>query len=165
MDGSLTETSYDTYRRQAQEKSLEYQDFLSRALSRRGIILQNMTSRKYQFWSENLLGLEIKFDDMMERTGRLYIETAEKAEPREGDYVPAGIYRDDECWLYGIGNYQRFFIFGKKTLQRLDHYNPDWLFHPQEDKPTSKGFCIPVEKAQELAERVIEFLPEERGME
>ena len=150
------ETNYKEYRKECMQKGIEYQDFICERLHQQGIVLQNMQSKKYQYKRENLLGLEIKFDDIMNNTKRIYIETAEKAQPREGDYVPAGIYRDDESWLYGIGNYETFYIFDKKGLQRLDKANPAWLFRP-EPTPTSKGFCIPLEKAKEIAMKIILF--------
>ena len=92
--------------------------------------------------------------------GRLYIETAENAQPRSGDYASAGIYRDDNSWMYGIGNYEVFYIFDKKGLQRLNKANPRWLFHPQ-PTPTSQGFCIPIEKAEKIAMRIITWLKDE----
>ncbi len=147
------------YRQICIGKGIEYQDFICEQLHLRGIVLQNMQSKAYQYKRENLLGLEIKFDDKIftySETGRLYIETAEKAIPREGNYAKAGIYREDESWIYGIGNYEMFYIFGKKWLQRLDKANPEWLFRPH-PKPTSKGFCIPLEKAKEFALNVIYF--------
>jgi hypothetical protein len=148
--------SYEEYRQDCMEKGVEYQDFICEQLHIRGIVLQNMSSRKYQYRQENLLGLEIKRDDIMSKTGRIYIETAEKARPRAGDYVKAGIYRDDKSWMYGIGNDDIFYIFDKKGLQRLDLADPSWLFRPN-PTPTSKGFCIPLEKAELLAMRIISF--------
>jgi hypothetical protein len=148
--------SYEEYRQDCMEKGVEYQDFICEQLHIRGIVLQNMSSRKYQYRQENLLGLEIKRDDIMSKTGRIYIETAEKARPRAGDYVKAGIYRDDKSWMYGIGNDDIFYIFDKKGLQRLDLADPSWLFRPN-PTPTSKGFCIPLEKAELLAMRIIRF--------
>jgi len=148
---------YRKYRKKCTEKAIEYQDFICEQLHQRGIVLQNMQSKKYQQKTENLLGLEIKLDDRMEETGRVYIETAEKAEPRPGEYAEAGINRKDNCWLFGIGNYKVFFIFDKKMLKRLKKNNPIWLYYPVKDKETSQGFCIPLDKARKIAAQVIEF--------
>lgn len=147
---------YEQYRKECTQKGIEYQDFICEQLHLKGIVLQNMQSRKYQYKRENLLGLEIKYDDIMSKTRRVYIETAEKAKPRGGEYVEAGIYRKDESWMYGIGNYEVFYIFDKKGLQRLDKANPAWLFRPN-PTPTSKGFCVPLDKATQMAMKIIHF--------
>ena len=84
------------------------------------------------------------------------IETREKSHSTNIQYVRSGIYRDDNSWLFCIGNYRVLFIFGKKTLQRLDLHNPRWIYRPIRT-PTSQGFCIPIDRAQQLAERVIYF--------
>ena len=138
------------YYKEKLQQGLEYQDFICERLHHQGIVLQNIQSKKCQLRKENLLGLEIKFDDVMAKTNRIYIETEEKSDPTNDNYVPSGIYRDDECWLFGIGNYDIFFIFDKKMLRRLDANNPSWLFRPQPTS-TSKGFCVPVEYAEKIA--------------
>lgn len=148
--------NYDNYRQECMQKGIEFQDFICEQLHFQGIVLQNMQSKVYQYKKENLLGLEIKFDDVMNKTQRIYIETAEKAQPRSGDYVEAGIYRKDKSWMFGIGNYTVFYIFDKKGLQRLDKANPAWLYRPV-PSDTSKGFCIPINKAERLAMKVIHF--------
>lgn len=148
---------YPQYRLEKMKLGIEYQDFICEQLHARGIVLQNMTSKKYQYKQENLLGLEIKFDSLIDRFGRVYIETAEKAEPRDDSYVKSGIYRNDKSWLYGIGDYSKFFIFAKTTLCRLDKNNPNWLYRPPVPKQTSIGFCIPLKYAIEIADRVIFF--------
>ena len=149
--------NYDQYRQNCTEKGIEYQDFICEHLHQEGIVLQNMQSKQYQYKKENLLGLEIKFDDRMAETGRIYIETHEKAQPRTGDYAQSGINRQD-CWLFGIGNYKVFFIFDKKVLRRIKKHNPSWLYWPHKDKETSKGFCIPLSKAREIAAKTIDFI-------
>jgi hypothetical protein len=148
----------ETYRQKQLKKGQEYEDWLQKQLATRGIFLGNITSQKYQQEDgENLLGMEIKFDGLVAETGRVYVETAEKAMPRPGSYAPSGIYRNDSTWLYAVGNYDILFIFGKRTLRRLCEKNPDWLYHPPKDKATSQGFCIPEKQAMEIAEKVIRF--------
>ena len=160
MDGTTMGTkpnNYKDYYADRLKAAQEYQDFLCEQLHEKGIVLQNMTSQKYQHRKENMLGMEIKFDDMIKKTGRMYIETDEKAHPDNPYYVPSGIYREDNSWLYAIGDYKELFVFGKKMLRRLDKHNPDWLYRPLKSKPTSRGFCIPKDKAIEIAENYIIF--------
>jgi len=155
------ETNYDKYRAEKLEEGKEYQDYVCERLHKHGIVLQNMTSRKHQYKRENMLGLEIKKDNLFPLTGRVYIETHEKAVPREGDYALAGINRNDNSWLYGVGNEQTFFIFSKTMLRRLLKKNPPFLFHPK-PTDTSIGFCIPVDAAKQIACKVIEFQNERK---
>ena len=162
MDGQCTVTKppecyTDEYYQKNLEDGQEYQDFITEQLGRRGIMTGTFQTRKYQWEKgENLLGLEIKHDKNIKKYNRIYIETHERARRREGDYVRSGI-NDDKNWLFGIGDYSVFFIFGKTMLKRLRENNPNWLYWPVKDKETSKGFCIPIEKAREIAERVIVF--------
>jgi len=140
------------------EAGIEYQDFVCVELHKLGIILQNMSSRKYQLKHENLLGLEIKFDRRFRETGNLYIETHEKADPTNLEYVKSGIYRDDETWLYGIGDAETFFIFAKSTLRNFIEVidKLKWLKKPKPTS-TSMGILIPLPQARKWAARVIEF--------
>ena len=132
------------------QRGKEYEDFLSVQLAREGIILGNMSSRKYQLKRENLLGMEIKFDDAMCRTKNLYIET------HESDRKTGGIYRDDENWLYAVGDYDELFIFGKKTLRRLEQSSPNWLKRPNKTIG-NRGFLLPKMYARQIAEKVMTF--------
>lgn len=128
------------------EKGLEYQDFITDIfLSEIGISISTYSSRKYQFSiGENKQGIEIKFDDRYKDTGNLYIEIAEKSNPDNYQYVPSGIYRNDNTWLYVIGNYEEVFIFSKKQLLMLNEKN---IFR-QVQTPTSIGFLIPNNEAE-----------------
>jgi hypothetical protein len=75
---------FGRYYREQLLEGIEFQDFIAEQLHLQGVVLQNFSSKKYQLRRENLLGLEIKFDKKYEKTGNLYIETAEKASIREG---------------------------------------------------------------------------------
>lgn len=140
-------------------EGIKYQDFICIELHKRGIVLQNMQSKKYQLKKENLLGLEIKLDNRYAETGRLYIETDEKSDPNNHRYVSSGINRDDETWLYGIGDYKEFFIFSKRFLRGVDkhieHYAESGVRRIQTD--TSKGFLIPQNVASGYCERYFIF--------
>lgn len=152
-------SSKDDYKKYYEKKlrdGQEYQDYVAVQLYKRGIVIQNILSRKLQLRKENLMGLEIKFDEKFGKTRRLYIEIAEKSHPDNPEYVPSGVFREDNNWLFGIGNYEEFFVFGKKQLRRLYNENPPWLYRPQ-PKSTSKAFCIPEKQAKEYAELHVVF--------
>lgn len=145
------------------EEALEYQDYICLQLHHKGIIMQNMGSKKYQMNGENMLGLEIKHDlrlhgeDGNRATGNLYIETHEKADPSRPYFVKSGIYREDNSWLYGVGDYSVFYVFPKNILIRVDQKkdSPLWLVRREND--TSKGFTMPESVADGLAALVIKF--------
>ena len=147
--------SRDVYAPQL-EAAQEFQDFVCKALHARGIVLQNMSSQKYQQQGENLMGLEIKFDQRFWETGNLYIETDEKSHPDRPHYVRSDIYRTDNSWLYAIGDYHVLFIFAKNFLRGIDKAEPPWL---RRFKPTgtSVGFGVPLRQGCKYADKVIAF--------
>ncbi len=152
--------NYSTYYDNALREAEEYQDFVAIELYKRGIVLVNTTSKKQQNRiGENLLGLEIKHDRKFRETSNLYIETEEKADPDNAQFWPSGIFRDDNAWLYGIGDYSTFYIFGKRTLQRLyDHRMQQGIASVVAvSSETSKGILLPLAFADNIAERIIYF--------
>lgn len=134
----------------------EYQDFICKRLAEAGIVLNNLQSKKYQAEGENLLGLEIKFDRRLAETGTLYIEVAEKADPANVNWVESGPYRKDHTWLYGIGDYTEFYIFGKKMLQ---FFAVKYVQHHITNKTlTSRGFLLSRDQARTFCERMFLFI-------
>ena len=56
----------------------EYQDFIDDVLCKRGLLIRNYTSRKYQLTKgENLIGLEIKYDTQISTYGKARIQNDE----------------------------------------------------------------------------------------
>ena len=138
-----------------------FQDFVCLELSKRNIVIQNINSKKFQFETgENLQGFEIKYDARCTgdnntiATGRLSIEIAEKTKAENLNYVPSGIYRDDNSWLYIQGNYMQFWVFGKKIL-RLLH---DTGRYKEHELPTVRKFYLPLQDADKYCDVKIEIL-------
>lgn len=102
---------------------------------------------------ENRFGLEIKRDGNIDLHGNLYFELEERRHPSH-PWVTSGILRPDKCWLYGIGDERRFFIFGKRTLQRIERHLPSVPETKRKETPTSKGFVMSLRVAAVFAERV-----------
>ncbi len=144
MDGEM---NYKEYYNSSLQKGLEFQDFVAIALLKEiGIPLTSLSSKKFQFSvGENLQGIEIKFDDKFFDTGNIYIEVKEKSNPINLNYVDSGIYRNDNTWLYLIGNYSTMFIFGKKHLQLM--YESQKYREVENSTKTSIGFLVPVSDA------------------
>ena len=142
------------------EQGLTYQDFVVDQLYNIGIVVVPYMSTEYQKRKgESRNGIEIKFDDLIKTKGNVYIETQEKSKPINKDYFPSGIYRNDNTWLYVIGDYEQILIFGKRTLQILFEGNK----YPEIEngRKTSKGFLLPLVFAKErVAIKYIEIQPE-----
>jgi hypothetical protein len=140
------------YYQQQLENGLVFQDVVTRALYQRGIVVVGYASRRFQqTHGENLLGAEIKNDRKFRDTGNLYIETAEKADPRNDRFVPSGIHREDNSWLFVIGDENTIWIFSTKYLQMLEKR------FPSRKSPTSHGFLIPLDQADKYCIRRIDL--------
>lgn len=147
--------SYEAYRRNKLESGHLYQDFVVDVLFRTiGLVVVQYASRAYQIAvGESRTGIEIKHDEKFATTGNLWIEIAEKARPREGDYVPAGIERSDNTWLYVIGDYNTIFAIPKAFLRRLAATGR----YPIRENGTftSRGFLLPERDARTYAAFVL----------
>lgn len=137
-----------------------FQDFVCIELAKENIILQNINSKKFQFETgENLQGFEIKFDarctgdNATNATGRLSIEIAEKTKAENSKFVPSGIYRSDNSWLYIQGNYHQFWIFSKKLLVMLHNSGR----YEEAELPTVKKFYLPILDADKYCAKKVLF--------
>lgn len=140
------------YYKEKLEAGLEYQDFVADQLRKSDpcIILGAYSSRKYQNnFGESASGIEIKHDMRLKETGNLYIEVAEKSKAELPEYTPSGIMRNDNTWLYLIGDYEQAFLFSKHQLKSIyadeKHYAQRGITKKQ--TPTSIGFVYPISSA------------------
>jgi len=147
---------YREYYREQLEAGQRYQDFIADRLYREGIVVVSFQSRDYQYKrGENALGLEIKLDDKFATTGNFWIEVAEKTDPSNPAYVASGIHRNDKSWLYGIGNYDEFWIFAVLTLRRFQA-----KFRPtiqENGTKTSQGFLLNAADASQCCARQFDW--------
>jgi hypothetical protein len=155
MGGSVVSNeAYKAYRANKIESARLFQDFVVDVCWQKGLAIVQFSSKAYQFTAgESRTGAEIKHDEIYGTSNRLWIEVAEKAQPRPGPYAPSGIYRDDNSWLYIIGDYNVFFIFFKKQLQGLHRSG---RYRDNENKTrTSVGFFLPHDDAMKYAGLVV----------
>ena len=118
------------------------------------IPLVNLQSKDYQFKiGENLQGFEIKYDQSFANTNNLYIETEHRVSPDQ-EYYKGGILRDDNSWLYCIGNYEVIYIFSKKFLTNLYHSGRYTVI--ENNLMSSKGFLLPKNDADKYSAYKIE---------
>lgn len=146
------------------EVGTSFQDFVCIVFAKQNIILQNISSKKYQYnVGENLQGFEIKYDarctgDMNTKaTGQLSIEIAEKSKSENLYYVDSGIYREDNSWLYIHGNYMMFWVFSKKFLIGL-HKTGKYKEH---ELPTIKKFYLPIDVADKYCDKKVMIVGEQ----
>lgn len=129
------------------EQGMKFQDFVSDKLRQKyGIYVGVYSSREYQQdIGESASGIEIKFDDLYQRTNNIYIEVSEKSNASMLEYTPSGVMRDDNTWLYLIGNYTEAFMFSKHQL-RMILMNSEYIRNNgivQKKTPTSIGYLLP----------------------
>lgn len=141
------------------QSGLEFQDFVVDLLREElGIVITNYQSQRFQFGvGENKQGIEIKLDRDILRTGNVSIEIAEKSKAANLEFIPSGIYRSDNSWLYIQGNWDIVFIFAKNILRLLHksrRYKVDTL-------PTLKRFLLPIDEARKYASKVMELNTDE----
>lgn len=140
---------YDSF-----EIGLEFQDFVaSKLLKELGICILQWSSKKYQFEvGESFQGIEIKYDARStgdctyyqnSATNNVGIEIAEKTNKNKEKWIPSGIYRNDNTWLYIVGNYHQFWIFSKKQLIMCHKRK----YFPNIKIETLESMLIPIEKA------------------
>lgn len=143
-----------TYYKDQLETGLVFQDVVTRELYQRGIVIVGYASRRYQrSEGENMLGAEIKRDGNFRETGNLYLEIAEKAHPDNQVYVPSGIFREDNSWLFVIGDERTVYIFSTKYLRLLVE-SRNWR---KVEKPTSIGHLCPLADAERYSLRRIDM--------
>ncbi len=141
---------YRQYYNEMLEKGQEYQDFVADELYKRGISIGSYASKKWQIeHGENRAGIEIKYDMQFCNTRRLWIEISEKSHPINALYVKSGIYRDDNSWLYVIGDYRTIFILPKVTLRLL--FEAGRYPERENNSRTSTGFLFPEKDARKYA--------------
>lgn len=142
----------DGYYKKKLDQGLEYQDVVTSALYQRGIIVVAYSSQRFQIeQGENMLGAEIKRDDKFRQTGNLYIETSEKSHPSNSEYIPSGIYRNDNSWLFVIGDEKTIYIFSTKYLRLLEKQ------YTKKITPTSNGYVMPLADAEKYCLRRIDL--------
>lgn len=153
MDGVTNYKNYNEYYSEKLQEGLEFQDFITDLLIKEiGISLSSYSSKKFQNTiGENKQGFEIKFDNKMIDTGNIYIEVKEKSNPDNANYVDSGIYRNDNTWLYLIGNYTTVYIFGKSLLKLMYESKK----YKEVQTSTSIGFLLKKEDADKYCLRKI----------
>jgi hypothetical protein len=130
----------------------EFEDFVSDVFYWRfGTPVHVYRSRKFQVAvGESRAGVEVKLDLLWRQTGRLFIETAERWN-EQVEMRPAGIHGPG--WLYVVGDFSRFWVFGTRTLRLLESEGS----FVKKEIATARGFVLPVANADRWASRIFEL--------
>jgi len=127
------------------DKGLHYQDFVVEELYKVGLPIISYSSKQFQnLIGENKAGFEIKLDQNFRKTKNFYIEYAEKSNENNKEFVDSGILRNDNTWLYIIGDYDNIYIFSKKQLQLLLKHNKCKTVETK----TSKGMLLNIDMSK-----------------
>lgn len=142
------------YYKEKLQGSYEFENFLEDLLrTKYGLELQQYLTPEGQYeQGENELGIEIKNDTLVKKTGNVYIEYAEKSNANNSVYVPSGILKQDTSEYFLIGDREKFYIFRKKRL--IEIYEDEVRLRNAGEASqrnirfvqikTSKGFVMPV---------------------
>lgn len=148
-------SEYDSYYDDHLQTGLEYQDWVVNETRKHdvGLIIIPTSSKKYQIkFGESFTGVEIKNDCKMKESGNIFFEIEEKSRTELSSFTQSGIYRQDKCMFYLIGDYEQAFLFSKKQLQEI-HKNEYFKKRHGISKDivikrgTSKGFLWPISDA------------------
>jgi len=143
----------------------EYQDFITNYMSKNlGISITIFKSKKYQYnIGETVQGVEIKYDARStgdctykecKASGNVGIEVAEKTNASNMNFIESGIYRNDNSWLYIVGNYDCAWIFNKNLLKILHVSN---RYTTVQTLPTMKSMLLPIEEADKYCAKKLIF--------
>lgn len=151
--GCMGEYGLTEYYNNCFNKGVKYQDWIIDQLRKTNpcLIIIPYNSINYQYSNgESATGIEIKFDEQIQKYGNLYIETHEKTNQNISEYHESGIFRKDNTYLWLIGDYNEAFLFGKNHLQQIFKATNMWkkLGVVKRETPTSKGFTLPKENAK-----------------
>lgn len=143
------------------EAGERFEDFCVDLLYEAGIPVVAHKSREKQYAGENKAGLEFKYDRLLSQTGNLFVETHEKSDPANTNFVPSGILRRDNTWLYVIGDYSVVFVFQKNVLREL--FERKVSGEPKYERKTietSRGFLLPRAVAERWAGKILRPKPD-----
>jgi hypothetical protein len=92
----------------------------------------------------------------MSKTGNV---SAEKSDPANSAYVPSGIYRRDNTWIYAIGDYSVLYLCTKNYLRRIFECRrkPEGYRFVENGSETSRGMLLPAGFVELTAAKVLRF--------
>jgi len=142
----------DAYYYECLKDGQYFEQYIYNVLEQLGIcIVEPFLTKEEQVLGENSAGVEVKHDRLMKRYGNIYLELEERV--TSPNWIPSGIFRNDNTIIYVIGDYDNFFLFQKGVLQWLvNDIITNEYFPIKEVKQnsniafsTSRGIPVPVD--------------------
>lgn len=129
----------------------EYQKFIEEIFREKlGIVFSCYTTKSEQMrYGENRAGWEIKYCSPKwigrngKPSGNIFIETEAKNKDNTR-YIPGGINKEDNAWLFIVGDYDDIWIFSKKMLKTISHNK----MIINNSMGTAKGFLLNSEEIE-----------------
>lgn len=126
-------------------KAHDFEIFVENEFRKLGIEIGLYKTKEGQYTGETEIGLEIKYDMQLEKTGNIFIEFQEKTSPNDKYFFDSGILKQDNTKWWLIGNKEEHYFIAKSEL--LKYYKN---ITREKITETSKGFVIPREEAKKL---------------
>ena len=112
--------TYDKRRLQGERFQKFVRDVVFKSL---GITIEYYKTQNEQInIGESKQGIEVKYDRLTNKTGNLYIEFEERRYSNT-PFVPSGILRTDNTYIYLVGDRKKIHLFLKEELKRLYEFN------------------------------------------
>ena len=127
-------------------KGRRYENFIAKKLK----LHLYLTKSEQYIYGDTKEGIEIKLDNQVSKTDTILMEVCEKTDIKNKDYVPSGIFRQDKCDKYIIGNRKEAYLFYKKDLINIYKKNKYKIF----DEKTRMYFLLPIKDAKKIALKV-----------
>ena len=149
MSGLKTDSYIQHYK-----QGVEYENFIEDLfLERLHIKLFFYKSKHFQNKvGETHQGIEVKFDDRIKETGNIYFEYEEAC--KTSGCIPSGVFKQDNSWLYVIGDYSTIYVFSKNRLINFLTNSKDVR---KVEAQSSKGYLVKKELAETIAEKIIKI--------
>jgi hypothetical protein len=129
-----------------------FERYVVAQLRLRGVTIARHEGKRAQLaFGDTTLGIEIKYDLLLERTGNLYIEVAEKKHADNPRWIASGIEASSSARWYGIGNTIEWYLISREALRRVKGRYREIMI----DRGTSRGFLLPRADAERMAARVL----------
>lgn len=133
------------YFNQKLEQGHQFEVYIDQLFKNHGVDLGFFHAKDEQYRKgESAKGVEVKFDNLWEKYGNLYIEYQEKVSKSSNTWVNSGIMKEDNTIFYLIGTRRKFWILRKQGLLALfESWKRDSGRRNQfKVKDTSKGFVM-----------------------
>ena len=118
----------------------EYCRYVVARLRAEGVDVQFVRGYHNQLeFGDTTIGVEIKFDRILHKSGNLYLEIEERR-TTDQPWVASGIYRQDRTRWYGIGDYNAWYVYEKAVLVAEHELRGKPML--EIERGTSRGFLI-----------------------